>query len=175
MSSDPRAMYATEAGRACDCGRHSYNYVRRARLGAVRQGRRFRLTSNTTRSSLRRLSRPHPRGRKTMIQYSKQLISSDIPAPQASRICVTSMSRRTHVCDDDRTRSSIFIEGSGRAGWKSPRWRRWSMSMGGHHDLSQSREEMITLSVPYDYGGKLGVSVRYKAQRTRRARSQMKR
>ena len=39
---DPTAMYDTDGGRACDCGRHSQS-IRRARLGALWQGRRFRL------------------------------------------------------------------------------------------------------------------------------------
>ena len=39
---DPTAMYDTDGGRACDCGRHSES-IRRARLGALWQGRRFGL------------------------------------------------------------------------------------------------------------------------------------
>ena len=39
---EPTAMYSTEVAVACDRGRHPQS-VRRARLGALRQGRRFRL------------------------------------------------------------------------------------------------------------------------------------
>ena len=57
---DSTAMYATEAAVACDRGRHPQS-LRRARLGALWQRRRFRLLQTERNPCDRRLSRPHPR------------------------------------------------------------------------------------------------------------------
>ena len=57
---EPTAMYDTEAAVACDRGRHPQS-VRRARLGALWQGRGFRLLQTERNPRYGRLSRPHPR------------------------------------------------------------------------------------------------------------------
>ena len=105
-------------------------------------------------------------GGKTSIQYSNQLISSDIPAPpdvedlhyvdEPPELTFATASQDAIV---DFYRKTLAAEG-----WKSTMDKMVDVEGKPTMIFRNPAKEMITLAVPYDYGsGKLGVSVRFQS------------
>src|SRR4030095_2681016 len=105
-------------------------------------------------------------GGKTSIQYSTQLISADIPAPpnvddlryvdEPPELTFTTVNQDAIV--------EFYRKALAAAGWKSTMDKLVDVEGGPTMIFRNPANEMITLSVPYDYGsGKLGVSVRYQS------------
>jgi hypothetical protein len=105
-------------------------------------------------------------GGKTMIQYSNQLISSDIPAPQGvdDLRYVDEPPELTFATTNQDAVVEFYRKTLANAGWKSTMEKMVDVDGKPTMIFRNPTKEMITLSVPYDYGsGKLGVSVRYQS------------
>jgi hypothetical protein len=101
-----------------------------------------------------------------MIQYSNQLISSDIPAPQGvdDLRYVDEPPELTFATTNKDAIVEFYQKTLAAAGWKSTMDKMVDVDGGPTMIFRNPAKEMITLSVPYDYGnGKLGVSVRYQS------------
>ena len=106
------------------------------------------------------------RAGKTMIQYSNQLISSDIPAPQNVEDLryVDEPPELTFATANQDTVVDFYRKALAAAGWKSTMDKMIDVDGKPTMIFRNPAKEMITLSVPYDYGGgKLGVSVRFQS------------
>jgi hypothetical protein len=128
---DPTAMYSTDAAVPATADAIRNLFVAHGWVPYGKAGDSDFFKKNAILATVTVSSAP-AQGGKTMIQYSNQLISSDIPArPRASRICVTLMSRpNLRLRRRTRTRSLISFERRWRPPAGNPRWRRWSTSMG---------------------------------------------
>ena len=105
-------------------------------------------------------------GGKTSIQYSTQLISSDIPAPPNVEDLryVDEPPELTFATANKDAVVEFYQKALSAAGWKSTMDKLVDVDGGPTMIFRNPAKEMITLSVPYDYGsGKLGVSVRYQS------------
>jgi hypothetical protein len=105
-------------------------------------------------------------GGKTSIQYSNQLISSDIPAPPDVEDLhyVDEPPELTFATASQDAIVDFYRNALAAAGWKSTMDKMVDVDGGPTMIFRNPSKEMITLSVPYDYGsGKLGVSVRYQS------------
>jgi hypothetical protein len=105
-------------------------------------------------------------GGKTMIQYSNQLISSDIPAPQGvdDLRYVDEPPELTFATTNQDAVVEFYRKTLANAEWKSTMEKMVDVDGKPTMIFRNPTKEMITLSVPYDYGsGKLGVSVRYQS------------
>ena len=105
-------------------------------------------------------------GGKTMIQYSNQLISSDIPAPQNvdDLRYVDEPPELTFATTNQDAIVEFYRKALAAAGWKSTMDKMVDVDGKPTMIFRNPAKEMITLSVPYDYGsGKLGVSVRFQS------------
>jgi hypothetical protein len=105
-------------------------------------------------------------GGKTMIQYSNQLISSDIPAPQGvdDLRYVDEPPELTFATTNTDAVIQFYQKALAALGWKSTMEKMVDVDGKPTMIFRNPTKEMITLSVPYDYGsGKLGVSVRYQS------------
>ena len=106
------------------------------------------------------------RGGKTMIQYSNQLISSDIPAPQGvdDLRYVDEPPELTFATTNQDSVVEFYRKALAAAGWKSTMEKMVDVDGKPTMIFRNPAKEMITLSVPYDYGsGKLGVSVGFQS------------
>ena len=105
-------------------------------------------------------------GGKTSIQYSTQLISSDIPAPQNvdDLRYVDEPPELTFATTNKDAIVEFYRQALGALGWKSTMDKMVDADGGPTMIFRNPAKEMITLSMPYDYGsGKVGVSVRYQS------------
>src|SRR5262245_47063493 len=105
-------------------------------------------------------------GGKTSIQYSTQLISSDIPAPQNvdDLRYVDEPPELTFVTANKDAIVEFYRQALSALGWKSTMDKMVDVDGGPTMIFRNPAKEMITLSMPYDYGsGKVGVSVRYQS------------
>jgi hypothetical protein len=105
-------------------------------------------------------------GGKTSIQYSTQLISADIPAPPNVEELryVDEPPELTFTTVNQDAIVEFYRKALAAAGWKSTMDKLVDVEGGPTMIFRNPANEMITLSVPYDYGsGKLGVSVRYQS------------
>ena len=105
-------------------------------------------------------------GGKTMIQYSSQLISSDIPAPQGvdDLRYVDEPPELTFATANTDAVVEFYRKALAAAGWKSTMDKMVDVDEKPTMIFRNPAKEMITLSVPYNYGGgKLGVSVRFQS------------
>jgi hypothetical protein len=105
-------------------------------------------------------------GGKTMIQYSTQLISADIPAPQNVEDLryVDEPPELTFATTNQDAVVEFYRKSLAAAGWKSTMEKMVDVDGKPTMIFRNPTKEMITLSVPYDYGsGKLGVSVRFQS------------
>jgi hypothetical protein len=105
-------------------------------------------------------------GGKTMIQYSNQLISSDMPAPQGvdDLRYVDEPPELTFATTNQDSVVEFYRKALAALGWKSTLEKMEDVDGKPTMIFRNPAKEMITLSVPYDYGkGKLGVSVRYQS------------
>ena len=105
-------------------------------------------------------------GGKTMIQYSNQLISSDIPAPPNVEDLryVDEPPELTFATTNQDAIVDFYRKTLAAAGWKSTMEKMVDVDGKPTMIFRNPAKEMITLAVPYDYGsGKLGVSVRFQS------------
>jgi hypothetical protein len=101
-----------------------------------------------------------------MIQYSSQLISSDIPAPQGvdDLRYVDEPPELTFATANTDAVVEFYRKALAAAGWKSTMDKMVDVDEKPTMIFRNPAKEMITLSVPYNYGGgKLGVSVRFQS------------
>ena len=101
-----------------------------------------------------------------MIQYSNQLISSDIPAPQDVEDLryVDEPPELTFATANQDAIVDFYRKTLAAAGWKSTMDKMVDVDGKPTMIFRNPAKEMITLAVPYDYGsGKLGVSVRFQS------------
>jgi len=105
-------------------------------------------------------------GGKTSIQYSTQLISADIPAPQGVEDLryVDEPPELTFATANQDGIVDFYRKTLAAAGWKPTMDKMIDVDGKPTMIFRNPAKEMITLSVPYDYGsGKLGVSVRFQS------------
>ena len=105
-------------------------------------------------------------GGKTMIQYSNQLISADIPAPPDVEDLryVDEPPELTFATTNQDAIVDFYRKTLAAAGWKSTMDKMVDVDEKPTMIFRNPAKEMITLAVPYDYGsGKLGVSVRFQS------------
>jgi hypothetical protein len=104
-------------------------------------------------------------GGKTMIQYSNQLISSDIPAPPNvdDLRYVDEPPELTFATANQEAIVEFYQKALTAAGWKSTMDKMVDVDGKPTMIFRNPAKEMITLSMPYDYGDKLGVSVRFQS------------
>jgi hypothetical protein len=106
------------------------------------------------------------RGGKTMIQYSNQLISADIPAPPDVEDLryVDEPPELTFTTTNQGAIVDFYKKTLASAGWKSTMDKMVDVDEKPTMIFRNPAKEMITLSMPYDYGGgKLGGSVRFQS------------
>src|SRR5438132_3217793 len=106
------------------------------------------------------------RGGKTMIQYSNQLISADIPAPPNVEDLryVDEPPELTFATANQDVIVDFYRKTLAAAGWQSTLDHMVDVDGRPTMIFRNPAKEMITLSVPYDYGsGKLGVSVGFQS------------
>ena len=106
------------------------------------------------------------RGGKTMIQYSNQLISADIPAPPNVEDLryVDEPPELTFATTNQEAIVDFYRKTLATAGWKSTMEKMVDVDGKPTMIFRNPAKEMITLGVPYGYGsGKLGVSVRFQS------------
>ena len=105
------------------------------------------------------------RGGKTMIQYSNQLISSDIPAPQDVEDLryVDEPPELTFATANQDAIVDFYRKTLASAGWKSTMDKMVDVDEKPTMIFRNPAKEMITLSMPYVLGDKLGVSVRFQS------------
>ena len=105
-------------------------------------------------------------GGKTMIQYSNQLISADIPAPPNVEDLryVDEPPELTFATTNQDAVVDFYRKALAAAGWKSTMEKMVDVDGKPTMIFRNPAKEMITLAVPYDYGsGKLGVSVGFQS------------
>ena len=102
---------------------------------------------------------------KTVIQYSNQLISSDIPAPQDvdDLRYVDEPPELTFATANQDAIVEFYRKALAAAGWKSTMEKMVDVDGKPTMIFRNPAKEMITLSVPYVLGDKLGVSVRFQS------------
>jgi hypothetical protein len=106
------------------------------------------------------------RGGKTMIQYSNQLISADIPAPSDVEDLryVDEPPELTFATTNQDAIVDFYKKTLASAGWKSTMDKMVDVDEKPTMIFRNPAKEMITLSMPYDYGGgKRGGSVRFQS------------
>jgi hypothetical protein len=105
-------------------------------------------------------------GGKTMIQYSNQLISSDIPAPQGvdDLRYVDEPPELMFATANKDAVVEFYRKALNATGWKSTMEKMVDVDEKPTMIFRNPGKDMLTLSVPYNYGGgKLGVSVRFQS------------
>ena len=105
------------------------------------------------------------RGGKTMIQYSNQLISSDIPAPPDVEDLryVDEPPELTFATTSQDAIVDFYRKTLAAAGWKSTMDKMIDVDGKPTMMFRNPAKEMITLSMPYVLGDKLGVSIRFQS------------
>ena len=104
-------------------------------------------------------------GGKTSIQYSTQLISADIPAPQGvdDLRYVDEPPELTFATANQDAIVDFYRKALVAAGWKSTMDKMVDVDGKPTMIFRNPAKEMITLSVPYALGDKLAVSVRFQS------------
>ncbi len=106
------------------------------------------------------------RGGKTMVQYSNQLISADIPAPQEVEDLryVDEPPELTFLTAASQDAIAEFYRKTlAAAGWKSTMDKMVAVDDKPTMIFRNPAKEMLTLSMPSAYSGKLYVSVRFQS------------
>ena len=162
---DPTAMYETQAAvpATADAIRKLFvaqGWVPYGTAGDTEVFKKNAILATSTVSSA------PAQGGKTMIQYSNQLISSDIPAPQGvdDLRYVDEPPELTFATTNQAAVVDFYRKTLAAAGWKSTMDKMVDVDEKPTMIFRNPAKEMITLAVPYDYGsGKLGVSVRFQS------------
>ena len=162
---DPTAMYDTEAAVPVTADAIRNLFVAQGWVPYGKAGDSDFFKQNAILATVTVSSAP-ARGGKTMIQYSNQLISSDIPAPQDVEDLryVDEPPELTFATANQDAIVDFYRKTLAAAGWKSTMDKMVDVDGKPTMIFRNPAKEMITLAVPYDYGsGKLGVSVRFQS------------
>lgn len=162
---DPTAMYETDAAVPATADAIRNLFVAQGWVPYGKAGDSDFFKKNAILATATVSSAP-ARGGKTMIQYSNQLISSDIPAPQGvdDLRYVDEPPELTFATANKDAVVDFYRKTLASAGWKSTMDKMIDVDGAPTMIFRNPAKEMITLSVPYDYGsGKLGVSVRFQS------------
>ena len=105
------------------------------------------------------------KGGKTTIQYTNQLISADIPAPPNVEDLryVDEPPELTFATTNQDAIVDFYRKTLATAGWKSTMDKMVAVDDKPTMIFRNPAKDMITLSMPYVYGDKLGVSVRFQS------------
>ena len=162
---DPTAMYDTEAAVPVTADAIRNLFVAQGWVPYGKAGDSDFFKQNAILATVTVSSAP-ARGGKTMIQYSNQLISSDIPAPPDVEDLryVDEPPELTFATANQDAIVDFYRKTLAAAGWKSTMEKMVDVDGKPTMIFRNPAKEMITLAVPYDYGsGKLGVSVRFQS------------
>ena len=162
---DPTAMYDTEAAVPATADAIRNLFVAQGWVPYGKAGDSDFFKQNAILATVTVSSAP-ARGGKTMIQYSNQLISSDIPAPPNVEDLryVDEPPELTFATANQDAIVDFYRKTLAAAGWKSTMEKMVDVDGKPTMIFRNPAKEMITLAVPYDYGsGKLGVSVRFQS------------
>ena len=162
---DPTAMYDTEAAVPATADAIRNLFVAQGWVPYGKAGDSDFFKQNAILATATVSSAP-ARGGKTMIQYSNQLISSDIPAPPDVEDLryVDEPPELTFATTNQDAIVDFYRKTLAAAGWKSTMEKMVDVDGKPTMIFRNPAKEMITLAVPYDYGsGKLGVSVRFQS------------
>jgi hypothetical protein len=162
---DPTAMYTTDAAvpATADAIRNLFvaqGWVPYGKAGDSDYFKKNAILATSTVSSA------PAQGGKTMIQYSNQLISSDIPAPQGvdDLRYVDEPPELTFATANKDAVVEFYRKALSATGWKSTMDKMVDVDEKPTMIFRNPGKDMLTLSVPYNYGGgKLGVSVRFQS------------
>jgi len=162
---DPTAMYETDAAvpATADAVRNSFIAQGWIPYGDAPDTAVFKKNAILATAYI---SSAAARGGKTSIQYSNQLISSDIPAPPNvdDLRYVDEPPELTFATTNQDAVVDFYRKTLTAAGWKSTMEKMVDVDGKPTMIFRNPAKEMITLAVPYDYGsGKLGVSVRFQS------------
>ena len=162
---DPTAMYTTDAAVPATAEAIRNLFVAQGWVPYGKAGDSDYFKQNAI-LAMSTVSSAPAQGGKTMIQYSNQLISSDIPAPQGvdDLRYVDEPPELTFATANTDAVVGFYQKVLAAAGWKSTMDKMVDVDEKPTMIFRNPAKEMITLSVPYNYGGgKLGVSVRYQS------------
>jgi hypothetical protein len=162
---DPTAMYETQAAVSTTANAIRNLFVAQGWVpyGSAGDTDVFKKNAILATSTV---SSADARGGKTMIQYSNQLISADIPAPPNVEDLryVDEPPELTFATTNQDAVVEFYRKTLAALGWKSTMDKMVDVDGKPTMIFRNPAKEMITLSVPYDYGsGKLGVSVRFQS------------
>jgi len=161
---DPTAMYVTETAvpATADACRNVFVAEGWVPYGAAPDTAVFKKNAILATAYI---SSAPAQGGKTSIQYSTQLISSDIPAPpdvEELRYVDEPPELTFNAANKDAI-VDFYRKTLAAAGWKSTMDKMIDVDGGPTMIFRNPAKEMITLSMPYVFGDKLGVSVRYQS------------
>jgi hypothetical protein len=162
---DPTAMYDTDAAVPATSDAIRNLFVAQGWVPYGKAGDSDYFKQNAILATVT-VSSASARGGKTMIQYSNQLISSDIPRPQGvdDLRYVDEPPELTFATANQNAVVDFYRKTLTAAGWKSTMEKMVDVDGKPTMIFRNPAKEMITLAVPYDYGsGKLGVSVRFQS------------
>jgi hypothetical protein len=162
---DPTAMYTTDAAVPATAEAIRNLFIAQGWVPYGKAGDSDYFKQNAILATSTVSSAP-AQGGKTMIQYSNQLISSDIPAPQGvdDLRYVDEPPELTFATANQNAVVEFYRTALAAAGWKSTMDKMVDVDEKPTMIFRNPANEMITLSVPYNYGGgKLGVSVRFQS------------
>jgi len=162
---DPTAMYTTDAAVAATADAIRNLFVAQGWVPYGKAGDSDYFKQNAI-LAMATVSSAPAQGGKTMIQYSNQLISSDIPAPQGvdDLRYVDEPPELTFATANQDAVVAFYRTALGALGWKSTMDKMVDVDEKPTMIFRNAAKEMVTLSVLYDYGGgKLGVSVRFQS------------
>ena len=162
---EPTAMYSTDAAVPATADAIRNLFVAQGWVPYGKAGDSDFFKQNAILATATVSSAP-AQGGKTMIQYSNQLISSDIPAPPDVEDLryVDEPPELTFATTNQDAIVDFYRKTLAAAGWKSTMDKMVDVDEKPTMIFRNPAKEMITLAVPYDYGsGKLGVSVRFQS------------
>jgi hypothetical protein len=164
---DPTAMYSTDAAVAATADACRNLFVAEGWVPYGKAGDSDYFKKNAILATATVSSAP-AQGGKTMIQYSNQLISSDIPAPpnvEDLRYVDEPPELTFGTAETNQDAIVDFYRKTlATAGWKSTMDKMVDVDEKPTMIFRNPGKDMITLSVPHNYGGgKLPVSVRFQS------------
>ena len=161
---DPTAMYSTDATIAATTDAIHNAFVAQGWVPYGKDPNTPVFKQNAILASAYISSAP-AQGGKTSIQYSTQLISADIPAPQGVEELryVDEPPELTFNTANKDAVVEFYRKALAALGWKSTMDKLVDVDGGPTMIFRNPANEMITLSMPYVFGDKLGVSVRYQS------------
>ena len=161
---DSTAMYETTAAVAAtaDACRNLFVAQGWVPFGTAGDSAIFKQNANLVTATV---SSAPAHGGKTMIQYSNQLISADIPAPPDVEELRygDEPPELTFAAANQDAIVDFYRKTLAAAGWKSTMDHMVDVDNKPTMIFRNPGKDMITLSMPYVYGDKLGVSVRFQS------------